>query len=77
MNWTNSKLDDNKLKSLPEGFAALQELRHLSVKNNELECTPPSVLRLAKLQTLDLRENFIKYVDVWALRGLKRLQRIR
>ena len=69
-------LDDNKVKSLGHELEQLERLRHLSLKNNELEHVPVAVPKLKMLQTLDLRGNHIQTVDVNLLRGLTKLQKL-
>jgi len=50
-------LSKNELKSLPEDFGSLINLRHLDLYNNQLETLPLSFGKLTKLRYLDLKGN--------------------
>eukprot|EP01124_Arcella_intermedia_P010142 TRINITY_DN16678_c0_g1_i1.p1 TRINITY_DN16678_c0_g1~~TRINITY_DN16678_c0_g1_i1.p1 ORF type:complete len:390 (-),score=73.37 TRINITY_DN16678_c0_g1_i1:40-1176(-) len=69
-------LRDNKLKTLPDEFFMLINLRILKLDKNELSVFPKQLLSFYRLEVLTMSNNKIKHLP-WALNRLKRLQILR
>ena len=55
--------NDNRLKSLPESFGKLANLRKLMLCNNRLTGFPPLLKKLKFLEELQLRGNMFAMAD--------------
>ncbi len=55
-----AKLENNKLRSIPDSIGNLNSLQKLNLWKNQLEIFPESIGDLTALQDLDVRENKIK-----------------
>ena len=55
-----AKLENNKLRSIPDSIGNLNSLQKLNFWKNQLEIFPESIGDLTALQDLDVRENKIK-----------------
>ena len=69
---TTLVLNDNNLCTLPDEFAELTSLEHLSLEVNRFVDFPSPILSLTKLESLQLSHNKLKLIPK-EIAGLKRL----